>query len=723
MSDLRRTLTNNRRRLLSERPGSIDIDQGEGANLIDNEEIASSLPTDYSIGRFLENEVVPIRPNRSFVINDSNSMGRDRLPYHVPASMPAFSRAESVVSLTSMDRTEYNRQQNMAIRYRLFNALDPGGSRLTMPDHILPNEFFSILPFDDFNDESGKQGSIVTIFSIWNTMMGTSLLAMPWALGQAGFALGSFLILLMAAISLYTAYRVIQSPNGLILPVDSAKAEVSDVCRYFWGSAGEYVSVFVSIITLVGGILVYWVLMSNFLFYTVNVFHDAIQPNSSTIPSMANKTFKCDVVCPDNTPHQNFKFASFYLHPLTEEASFWDYKNVCMSLLRKTFSLINILGQRPLSTAKPINYVGKMRVLNHWSENCNELDSLLPKAQCILIIDDKPLVKARKNLNASPPELVKFNYSDLQFKLNEYGLSINSENMVLLDALPPFEKNYDYAPMIGVAVQLSKPEPDSGIDFDSILKNITTDLGGECIYTRSCILTMTNSVDRNMIAKLRSTIKWHQTYRCCPSCGGMLSKKLSKSSCSCANCRKNFYPVINPVAMVLIVDEANENVLLVRHLNGIKGVCTVIAGFATAGESIRECAKREVAEETGIEMLNLFSFDGSQPWPHPDNSLILPFYGTAQKIDIIDSCPKEIEHAGWFSRSDVIKAINTSIQDPNYEHLAKCMTPTSDLVTRADLSKRLFYVPPPGAIAHSLLKAWAFNPKMLANQNLKLDSF
>lgn len=46
-------------------------------------------------------------------------------------------------------------------------------------------------------------------------MMGTSLLAMPWALQQAGLVLGIFLILLTGLISFYTAYRVIKSPNGL----------------------------------------------------------------------------------------------------------------------------------------------------------------------------------------------------------------------------------------------------------------------------------------------------------------------------------------------------------------------------------------------------------------------------------------------------------------------------------------------------------------------------
>lgn len=46
-------------------------------------------------------------------------------------------------------------------------------------------------------------------------MMGTSLLSMPWALEQAGLVLGIVLILGMGALAAYTAYRVVQSPDGL----------------------------------------------------------------------------------------------------------------------------------------------------------------------------------------------------------------------------------------------------------------------------------------------------------------------------------------------------------------------------------------------------------------------------------------------------------------------------------------------------------------------------
>uniref|UniRef100_A0A915AED7 Amino acid transporter transmembrane domain-containing protein n=1 Tax=Parascaris univalens TaxID=6257 RepID=A0A915AED7_PARUN len=221
--------------------------------------------------------------------SDDRSDGRSlRRPfayetYSHPAEMPTSTIVGNSSSVSTDPHTsieEMFRDRNMAIRYRFFNRLDPRGSRLAMPDHVVPSDFYSVLPLDDFKDESGKQGSIVTIFSVWNTMMGSSLLAMPWAVQQAGLALGIFLILAVA------------------LGVDSLAADLPDVCRYFWGSVGDVLSVFFSVVVLLGGIVVYWVLMSNFLYYTGNVIHEAMQPNSTTIPILENRTFTCDVYCP-----------------------------------------------------------------------------------------------------------------------------------------------------------------------------------------------------------------------------------------------------------------------------------------------------------------------------------------------------------------------------------------------------------------------------------------
>ena len=51
---------------------------------------------------------------------------------------------------------------------------------------------------------------ILFSFAVWNTMMGTSLLSMPWAIEQAGLVAGLSLILVMAAICFYTAFCILR---------------------------------------------------------------------------------------------------------------------------------------------------------------------------------------------------------------------------------------------------------------------------------------------------------------------------------------------------------------------------------------------------------------------------------------------------------------------------------------------------------------------------------
>lgn len=55
--------------------------------------------------------------------------------------------------------------------------------------------------------------------------------------------------------------------------MDPVMVEFSDVCRHFLGKGGEYLAVGFSVVVLLGGIMVYWVLMSNFLYYTGTVVY------------------------------------------------------------------------------------------------------------------------------------------------------------------------------------------------------------------------------------------------------------------------------------------------------------------------------------------------------------------------------------------------------------------------------------------------------------------
>ena len=54
-----------------------------------------------------------------------------------------------------------------------------------------------------------KQGSLVIIFSVWKTMLGSAVVSLPWAYQQAGLVLGTFISFTSFIISYYTCYLII----------------------------------------------------------------------------------------------------------------------------------------------------------------------------------------------------------------------------------------------------------------------------------------------------------------------------------------------------------------------------------------------------------------------------------------------------------------------------------------------------------------------------------
>ena len=74
-----------------------------------------------------------------------------------------------------------------------------------------------------------------------------------------------------------------------------------------------------------------------------------------------------------------------------------------------------------------------------------------------------------------------------------------------------------------------------------------------------------------------------------------------------------------------------------------------MAGFVEAGETLEECAAREVHEEVGIQIANIRYF-GSQSWPFP-NSLMIGLTADYAGGDISLE-ESEIADAQWFSPAD-----------------------------------------------------------------------
>ena len=55
--------------------------------------------------------------------------------------------------------------------------------------------------------------------------------------------------------------------------VSSEVLEFSDVCRYYLGRWAEIIAFISSLLTLLGGMIVYWILISNFLYNIVSFIY------------------------------------------------------------------------------------------------------------------------------------------------------------------------------------------------------------------------------------------------------------------------------------------------------------------------------------------------------------------------------------------------------------------------------------------------------------------
>ncbi|EDV22079.1 uncharacterized protein TRIADDRAFT_29287 [Trichoplax adhaerens] len=186
-------------------------------------------------------------------------------------------------------------------------------------------------------------------FSIWNTMMGTSLLAMPWALGQAGLLLGLGIILIMGGICLYTCYLLVKSESHYStfqIVCYVLVIEYTDIANKFLGRWGKYSSLFFSILTMFGSLIVYWILMSSFL-YNIVLYIIGLQYNDGGVTTNSTSS-KYDVICPSasnaTTSELNFlQTANMSGFNVDLFLQLWDkQKTVPLFLLVVMFPILNL---------------------------------------------------------------------------------------------------------------------------------------------------------------------------------------------------------------------------------------------------------------------------------------------------------------------------------------------------------------------------------------------
>ena len=123
------------------------------------------------------------------------------------------------------------------------------------------NEILNVIEAET-EGKSGKLGSLTTIFSIWNTIVGSGLLTIPWGYANSGLALGiskqnhlnSYTLIVITLISFLISYYTCY----LVLKTAGTDIDYTDTLQKHFGRVGWLVGMTIFILNLFVPIMIYF---------------------------------------------------------------------------------------------------------------------------------------------------------------------------------------------------------------------------------------------------------------------------------------------------------------------------------------------------------------------------------------------------------------------------------------------------------------------------------
>jgi NAD+ diphosphatase len=151
-----------------------------------------------------------------------------------------------------------------------------------------------------------------------------------------------------------------------------------------------------------------------------------------------------------------------------------------------------------------------------------------------------------------------------------------------------------------------------------------------------------------LAAYAASLLSWHRRHRFCASCGEPTEATDAGHQRRCPACGAEHFPRTDPVVIVRVVD--GDRLLLGRQDRWADGRFSVLAGFVEPGETLEEAVRREVREESGVQVDEV-EYVASQPWPFP-SSLMIGFHAVAAGGEPQPG-DGELSAVRWFERAEV----------------------------------------------------------------------
>lgn len=143
--------------------------------------------------------------------------------------------------------------------------------------------------------------------------------------------------------------------------------------------------------------------------------------------------------------------------------------------------------------------------------------------------------------------------------------------------------------------------------------------------------------------------RWYENHRFCSRCGKGMQHSTKERMLYCESCGFLAYPTISPCVIVAVYDQ--DRLLLTKYKGRAHNRYALIAGFSEIGESLEQTVCREVQEEVGLKVRNLYYYK-SQPWPFTD-TILAGFFAELDGNDTIRLQEDELSLGVWMNREDI----------------------------------------------------------------------
>ena len=173
--------------------------------------------------------------------------------------------------------------------------------------------------------------------------------------------------------------------------------------------------------------------------------------------------------------------------------------------------------------------------------------------------------------------------------------------------------------------------------------------------------------EASVLAHARGMMHWRTRHRFCGICGAACAPRSAGHVMVCTGCQTQHFPRTDPAVIMLVV-RGDSCLLGHSHRFPNTRMYSTLAGFVEPGESLEEAVRREVKEETAVEV-GAVLYHSSQPWPFP-SSIMLGFHaeGLSEAITID---PGELKDARWFSRAELRDAAALGFSLPRVDSIAR----------------------------------------------------